>query len=214
MNTLVDGVLVLLLVTHLALLGLSRLGLCIRVVAFQGIAMGLMPLLLPEHGIAFRTVLLVIASVALKGVVFPWFLFSTLRSANVRREIEPFVGYSVSLLAGALALGVSLWLAPHLTPPVALRSPLILPTALFTLLIGLFLIVTRKKALMQVVGYLVLENGIYLFGVTLAREQPLTIELGILLDVFVAVFVMGIAIFHISREFDHIDVDQLTVLKD
>jgi hydrogenase-4 component E len=63
-------------------------------------------------------------------------------------------------------------------------------------------------------GYLVLENGIYIFGVTLVRDQPWLVETGILLDVFVAVFVMGIAIFHISREFDHMDVDQLTVLKD
>ena len=59
-----------------------------------------------------------------------------------------------------------------------------------------------------------LENGIYIFGVTLVRDQPWLVETGILLDVFVAVFVMGIAIFHISREFDHMDVDQLTVLKD
>ena len=81
-------------------------------------------------------------------------------------------------------------------------------------MIGLFLIVSRKTALMQVVGYLVLENGIYIFGMALAQEEPLLVEMGILLDVFVAVFVMGIAIFHISREFDHIDVDQLTSLKD
>jgi hydrogenase-4 component E len=66
----------------------------------------------------------------------------------------------------------------------------------------------------QVVGYLVLENGVYLFGLILAPEVPLLVELGILLDVFVAVFVMGIAIFHISREFDHLEMDQLTTLKD
>jgi hydrogenase-4 component E len=66
----------------------------------------------------------------------------------------------------------------------------------------------------QVVGYLVLEDGVYLFGLILAPEVPLLVEMGILLDVFVAVFVMGIAIFHISREFDHLEVDQLTTLKD
>ena len=86
--------------------------------------------------------------------------------------------------------------------------------ALVTMLIGLFLIVARKTALMQVVGYLVLENGVYIFGVTLVHDEPFLVEMGILLDVFVAVFVMGIAIFHINREFDHIDADQLTLLKD
>jgi hydrogenase-4 component E len=86
--------------------------------------------------------------------------------------------------------------------------------ALFTIFVGLFMIVTRKKALTQVLGYLTLENGIYAFGLGVAQEWPLIVELGILLDIFAAVFVMGIAIFHINREFDHIDSDRLSTLKD
>jgi hydrogenase-4 component E len=65
-----------------------------------------------------------------------------------------------------------------------------------------------------VIGYLLMENGIYIFGIALAHDEPLLVEMGVLLDVFVAVFVMGIAIFHINRAFDHIDVDQLKSLKD
>ena len=72
---------------------------------------------------------------------------------------------------------------------------------------------SRKKALTQVMGYLVLENGINAMGVAIAKEQPYLVELGILLDVFVAVFVMGIIIFHINREFDHIDTDQMSSLR-
>jgi hydrogenase-4 component E len=82
------------------------------------------------------------------------------------------------------------------------------------LLTGLFLIVARRTALTQALGYLVMENGIYAFGVGLVEGTPMLLELGILLDVFVAVFVMGIAIFHISREFDHIDTDRMTTLRD
>ena len=85
---------------------------------------------------------------------------------------------------------------------------------LLSILVGLFLIVARKKAISQVLGFVVMENGIYTFGVGLVRESPLLVELGVMLDVFVAVFVMGIAIFHISREFDHIDTHELTTLKD
>jgi hydrogenase-4 component E len=66
----------------------------------------------------------------------------------------------------------------------------------------------------QVLGFLVLENGIFTFGVGLVQELSLLVELGVLLDVFVAVFVMGIMIFHISREFDHLDADRLSTLKD
>jgi len=126
----------------------------------------------------------------------------------------PIVGYVTSLVLGVLILCLSLWISTRLTLPRPAPSPLVLPMALSTIMIGLFLIVSRKTALMQVVGYLVLENGIYIFGVALAHEERFLVEMGILLDVFVAVFVMGIAIFHINREFDHIDVDQLTSLKD
>jgi hydrogenase-4 component E len=96
---------------------------------------------------------------------------------------------------------------------VEIASSLVVPVAFFTITSGLFLIVSRKKALTQVLGYLVMENGIYVFGTSIAARQPLLVELGILLDVFVAVFVMGIAIFHINREFEHTDVDRLNKLK-
>jgi hydrogenase-4 component E len=85
---------------------------------------------------------------------------------------------------------------------------------LFTIFSGLLLIVGRKTALLQVIGYLALENGIYAFGVAVVQEAPLLVEMGVLQDMFVAVFVMGIIIFHISREFDHIETDRLAALKE
>jgi len=80
-------------------------------------------------------------------------------------------------------------------------------------MVGLFVIVTRRTAAKQVLGYLSMENGIYAFGMAFVREEPFLVGVGILLDAFMAVFVMGIAIFHINREFDHIEVDQLDTLK-
>ena len=85
---------------------------------------------------------------------------------------------------------------------------------LFVVLAIVLVIVGRRKAVMQALGYLAMENGIYAFGLAFAVEEPLLVEMGVLLDVFVAVFVMGIAIHHISREFDHIDTDRLSALKD
>jgi len=73
---------------------------------------------------------------------------------------------------------------------------------------------TRLKALTQVVGYLMLENGIYLFGLTQARRVPFLVEVGVLLDVFVGVFIMGIVVFHINREFDSISAGHLTTLRE
>ena len=84
-------------------------------------------------------------------------------------------------------------------------------TAVFT---GLFMVIARKKALTQVIGFLVFENGITLFGAAVMREHPVIVELGILLDVLVLVFIMGIAVNQINREFSHIDSDRLNSLDD
>jgi hydrogenase-4 component E len=81
-------------------------------------------------------------------------------------------------------------------------------------MIGLTVLITRAKALLQVVGYLMLENGIYLFGLTQARRVPFLVEAGVLLDVFVGVFIMGIVVFHINREFDSISAARLTELRE
>ena len=94
------------------------------------------------------------------------------------------------------------------------HPPWLEPVSFFSVFAGLFLIVSRKRAVSQVLGFLVMENGIYTFGVGVVTGTPLLVEAGVLLDVFVAVFVMGIIIFHINREFDHIEGDRLSTLKD
>ena len=209
-----DIILILLVLTNLRLLGASRLGASIHTVAVQGILLGALALLAHSNHLTAAVLAVALGGVALKGVVFPWLLFRALREAEVEREVEPFVGPILSLLAGVAALGGSLWLARRLPLPEPPDCSLLVAVALFSILAGLFLIVTRKKAISQVLGFLVMENGIYAFGIGLVRESPLLVELGVLLDVFVAVFVMGIIIFHISREFDHIDTQELSSLKD
>jgi len=209
-----DTLLVLVVFTSLKLLGSSRLGSCIRTVAIQGILLGFLPIAAHPAGVAGRLAFFTAAAVTLKGIVFPWLLFRALRGARVRREVEPFVGYTSSLIIGVLTLIASLWVGSRLHVPGRAISSLLVPVAISTMLVGLFLMISRRKALSQVLGYLVFENGIYAFGVGVAYEAPLLVELGVLLDVFVAVFVMGIAIFHIRREFDSIDTTRLETLRD
>jgi hydrogenase-4 component E len=207
-------ILVLVVLTNLKLLGSSRLGSSIRVVAAQGVVLGLLPIVAHAHDLSLRFGLLSVGTIALKGVVFPWFLFRAVREAEVTREIQPYVGYVASLLAGVLTLGASFWMCTRLPIPSGIASVWLAPVALFSIFAGLFLIVSRKRAVNQVLGFLVLENGVYAFGVGVAPQTPLLVEAGVLLDVFVAVFVMGITLFHINREFDHIDTDRLSTLKD
>jgi hydrogenase-4 component E len=136
------------------------------------------------------------------------------REVGVQHEVEPIIGFTTSLLLGLGLLGAALHLAGKLPRPANDSTTFLVSVALFTTMVGLLLIVSRRKAVMQTLGYLAMENGIYAFGLAFAVEEPLLVEMGVLLDVFVAVFVMGIAIHHISREFDHIDTDRLSALKD
>jgi len=214
MQELTEIVMVFLILANLWLLASSRLMVCIRIVACQGIVISLLPFLINRHLLLTEFLAVAGVTAALKGFVFPWLLRRAMREAKVHREIETSVPYSVSVLIGILILAISLWISSRLPMPAPELTELIVPVSFFTILVGLFVIVSRVMALSQVLGYLVFENGIYAFGVALLLEQPLWVELGILLDVFVAVFDMGIMIFHISREFDNINTDQLSELAD
>ena len=205
-------VLLLVVLTDLAVLGTSRLSSCIRGLAAQGLLLGLLPLLIAPQ-LSVHAVSLALGTVAVKAVVLPWFLRWAIREAAVRREIEPLVGFIASQLLGALALALAFAIASRLPLP-APQQPLLVPVSLATLMIGFIVLTTRRKALTQVVGYLILENGIYLFGLTQTESVPFLIELGVLLDVFVGVFIMGIVVFHINREFDSLDATRLTELTD
>ncbi len=209
-----DLVLIMLVLTNLALTGLSSLDTCVRVMALQGVVLGLVTVGVQHGELSAHTLLLVGGTVAIKGFVFPRLLLRAVREAGVRREVEPLIGFAPSLLIGTLALPLAMWFSGRL-PQLGFGVPALLaPSAFHAIMVGLLLIVSRRKAVSQVLGYLALENGIFVFGVGLVRQSMLLVEMGILLDVFVAVFVMGIAIFHISREFDHIDTDRLSMLKE
>ena len=214
METFIDVLIILLVLTNFRLLGSSRISACIQTTALQAIILSAFPIALHTDALGFHLILLSGATIVVKAIVLPWLLRKTLRDINISREVEPLMGYTASIIIGAALLGLCLLISEPLQSTHILGGRMLIPGALFTILSGLFLIISRRKALTQVIGYLVLENGIYAFGAALAVEEPLVVEMGVLLDVFVAVFVMGITIHHISRDFDHIDTDRLSLLKD
>ena len=214
MTTWVEGFLVILMLTNLWLLGSSRLLSCIAAVSVQGVLLGLLPLVIGIDVPVWRLLLQAGISIGFKGIALPLLLLRAARSVDVRREVEPFVGYSASLLIGVVVLAASLFIGFRLPIHGGSAPLLLVPAALFTALTGLFIIVSRRSAIVQALGYLAMESGIAAFGLALAEQEPLLIEMGTFLDAFVAIFVMGITIYHISREFDHIDADRLSSLKD
>ena len=212
MSGLVDAALVLVVLTNLAMLGTNNMANSIRLLALQGVALGAsVAVIAPDAGA--RTLLLAVGVASLKGVLYPWALLRVLRKVKATSEDQPLVGYTLTFLTGIVALGAGFVIAGRLPPLSSGASALALPVAVATIVAGLALTITRRTALAQVLGYVVLENGIFLFALVLVGGLPLLLELGGLLEVFFAVFVMGIAVDRISREFATTDVNGLDRLR-
>jgi len=213
MASLLDSLLVLVLVLNIYALGTSRLGAVIRVVALQGFVLAVLPVL--AHGkVTVEGVLIGVAAAALKGVTIPRLLWKALREVQIRREVEPLISTGATMLLGALGAFLALAFTRALPLAPGHESHLIVPGALATVLTGFLLLTTRLKAISQVLGYLVLENGIFIFGLLLIDALPLVVEIGALLDLVVAIFVMGIMLTHIRREFPSIDTRDLSALRE
>ena len=209
----VDPLLVLVLMLNFLLLGTSRLRAAITASALQGALLG--ALLVFVHGTASpRPILVGLAAIAIKGLLIPGMLNRALRDAAIRREIEPYVSYVTSLVLGAVATATAILFADRLPLAPEHQRSLLVPASLATVLTGFLILSTRRKAITQVVGYLVLENGIFVMGLTLHDALPSLVEVGVLLDLLVAIFVIGIVINHINREFASLDVSRLDALKE
>lgn len=151
--------------------------------------------------------------IGLKGIVIPMVLRTVERRFGTQRELSPYVNTETSLLvAGVLVLFAYVlarpWMAVTQLPT---RSGL--PIAMGLLFISLFIIVSRKKAVTQVIGFLMLENAVALLAVVGTYGVPLIVELGVFLDALMGFLVMQIFIYKIHETFNMMDVEQLTRLK-
>ncbi len=198
---------------NLLALASGRLPSIIRTAAMQGMVLGVLPLLL-EPNFNWIVSLVAVSTIAIKGFVIPGLLRRALRAAHIDREVQPLIGYIPSLLLGAAATIGAVALADRLPLRPEHAGSLLVSGSFATVVSGLLLLMGRAKAISQVCGYLILENGIYLFGLLLIRATPLIVEAGILLDLTVAVFVIGIIVDRIQREFDTLDTRNLNVLRE
>lgn len=212
MITLADQLLVLVLLINFISLGTSRLIFSIRAVAVQGVILGILPGLI--HPFSWHLVGITTVIIAVKGFIIPLLLVRAVRSAEIKREVEPFLGYVPTLLLGAVFTALSFGFAGKLPMLPEHQNYMFVPTSIATLMSGFLVLTTRRKAISQVIGYLILENGIFIFGLLLAEAMPIMVEAGALLDLLVGTFVMGIVINQISREFSSLDTSRLTSLKE
>jgi len=189
----------------LSLLILSnyRVGGMIRIFAAQSFFLSLLPFILHASCISSRDIIIVLGTMVLKAGLVPFILFWAIRHVSMRSEIKPIIGFGSSIIFGAMLIAGAFWVSLSLNLPGRQVSNLILPCSLSTVLLGFMIMVTRTRAVTQVLGYLIMENGIFLFAVSLFDVMPVLIEIGILLDIFVAVFIMAIVVNHINEEFEN-----------
>ena len=212
MTPLADQLLVLTLLLNFIVLGSSRLAFSVRAVAAQGVALALLPAII--HPFSWPLVGIVASMLMAKGVVIPWMIMNAIRRAEIKREVEPFIGFITTLILGALLTATAFIFAQDLPLSPEHKGLLFVPASLATFMCGFLVLIARRKAISQVIGYLLLENGIFIFGLLLADAMPGMVEAGALLDLLVGIFVMGIVINHISREFSSLDTSRLTTLRE
>ncbi len=225
-DILLDPGLVIALLLNFYVLTVTSLKEVIYAVAAQGALLGLLyPVahtgLLPDGAsqsmdavTVIRLIGLTSAVVFVKGWLIPRFLLRAIRIADVRSQLTSTIGIVLPLLIGGLGTALAIVFARSLPLAPQHVSHLPIPAALATVVCGFVMLSTRREALGQVLGYIVLENGIFIFGLLLIDAVPIMVELGIVLDLFVGVFVMGIIFNHVSQAFPEASVEHLSNLKE
>jgi hydrogenase-4 component E len=212
MNSAADQLLVFVLLINILILGTRRTHVAIRAIAAQGIVLGLLPLM--THSFQSHILIITIFVLLAKGVCIPWLLLGALKKIDSKEDLQPIFGYSGNIMAGALTTVLAFVFAAKLPLASVHQGLLIVPASLATILAGFIAIANRRQAINQVVGYLILENGIFIFGLLLTEAMPLMVEAGALLDLIAGIFVMGLIIKQINREFSSIDTSRMTALRE
>lgn len=214
MGSWIDFVMTCLVLTNLLLVSSSQLKRSAKVIAVEGFLLAALPILVELPSLSTRSLVFALAIATLKGGLIPSMLLKAIKEAREFRETDPLLGHTLSIIIASVAFIGALIVSRHMPWPEVPSSHLIVPVAFFSMFVGIFMIVSRRQAVSQVIGYLQLEFGLFIFGMSHPYEHSFLVETAVLLDVLIAVLVMGIAIRHMTREFKHTDTRQLSVLRD
>ena len=189
----------------------------VRLFALQSVALGLLALAVAYFADAPHIYVVAALTLGLKGAVIPWVLLYVMDKIKTDKEVEPLVSIPLSLLlCGALTI-----VAFYVTQPIIFANGAIetitkdsLAISFAVVLIGFFIMISRQKAITQIVGLLIMENGLFLAAISVTYGMPMIVELGIFFDVLVAVIIMGLFAFRINKTFESVDTTILRRLRD
>lgn len=190
----------------------NRLKTYINVLAFQGVLLFFVVFIQLNEISTLNLAFILLETIVFKSLAVPIFLNYLLKRNNITREAEPFVPNFVSLVITTFIVVVNVLIANFIQD--SHLDKIFFVVALSTLFFGLYLIATRRKIITHVMGYMVIENGVFVLSLAIGNEMPLLVNLGIMLDIFASVLILGIFMNKIGDVFKDVDVDQLSNLKD
>ena len=161
-------------------------------------------------GLAF----VVFETLVVKAVVIPWFLKKVVKKTHAHRDTDANIPHFYCLVISSIILFACILAANAASPEFKLIAPVYFGVSISMIITSLWLITIKHKVLSNVIGFITMENGIFLLSLSVAKEMPIIVNLGVLLDIFIAVFILGMLVKEINNEFDDLEVSQLSDLKD
>lgn len=210
-SKIVQLIIALILVSTFLILGSTRLYSCVRAFGIQSFLLACVAGIVAYSTGKNDIYIVALLTLVIKAAVIPYIFIYIIREIKVRREIELYVNVSPSLIIGGVLVVISYYLIRSINILSELSS-FALSASMSLVSIGLFIMISRKKAIMQMLGILIMENGLFLGAISLTYGMPLLVELGIFFDVLIGVLIMGILIFRINKTFESIDTDMLKTL--
>ncbi len=201
--------------TAILTVGSTHLRTNVVLFAFQTLLMSIATAMYGQHRGESHLYLLAMALFVFKTVAVPCFLVFAIKRVGANHDRGNAMPAPLAMHVSVAFLGISFLLARQLPVPAGDGCGWPGATAAISIVFtGLIMMFTRRIALSQIIGYLVLENGIYLFGLTQTKGMPMLVEMGIMLDVLTGVMIAGLLVFRIKKSFEHIDVTMLAELRD
>ncbi len=204
----------LILLTAFGLLVQRRIYGLLHLFAWQGLFLSISTAVVGYTAGAHHLYISSVLTLALKVILLPYILYVLIHRLQIHKDVETMLNVPTTMLIG-IALVIFSY---HLTSPIRELSTLVtrstLAVALATVMLGLLMMITRRNAVTQIIGFLAMENGLFFAATSATYGMPLVVELGVALDILIAAFIFGIFFFHIRTTFDSLDVEQMAKLKE
>ena len=210
----VNGFIILFGLTMLYLAATTRIIAHIRILVVQGVLLFLICCCGFDHHNWLSFAFLTVETLIVKSIVIPSFLHKVLKKTHSNRDVAPNIPHFYCLVIASLILLAGFLISNYYISSMKLIAPIYFGVSAATIVISLWLITIKHKIISNVIEFITMENGIFLLSLSVAKEMPMFVNMGVLLDVFIAVYILGLFVNEINKEFKDLEVSHLSDLKD